>query len=240
MSEAGHAKNVANFETLINIIIALDTIYKPSNTAILLTALQAMLADAKAAITNVGAKDSEETNTGKLRETAFDGHAKLATRVGNAYAAGDSDELVSENIAAILRKLRGKRKGEKPEPVANAEGGEPVDKSHSVSQQSYDSIVANWRLLIQLLETQSGYLPNEDDLKLSSLIAFVDNLEAKNNAAKVATINVQNARAARDEILYNAETGMLALVRKVKKYVSTLKNAGAAYEQLVALKFKKN
>jgi hypothetical protein len=237
MSEAGHAKNVANFETLTNIIIALGALYNPVNTAILLIALQSMLADAKAAIIEVGGKDSQETNAGKLRETAFEGHAKLATRVGNAYAAGNTEELVSENIAAIVRKLRGSRKGDKPESAPNIEGGEPVDKSHSVSQQSYDSIVANWRLLIQLLETQIGYKPNEEDLTLETLAAFVNDLEAKNNAAKIATINVQNARAQRDEILYNEETGMLAIVRKVKKYVSTI--SPTAYAQLVDLKFKR-
>ena len=50
MSEAGHAKNVANFETLINIIIALGLRYQPSNPSILLTALQILLGNAKAKI----------------------------------------------------------------------------------------------------------------------------------------------------------------------------------------------
>jgi len=240
MSEAGHAKNVANFETLVNIIIALGTVYKPTGAIITLTALQTKLTGAKAVIADVGAKDAEETNAGKLRAQAFEGHEKLATRVYNAYAAGDSDELVSSNLAGYLRKLRGKRAGEKPEPVPNLEGGEPVDKSRSVSQQSYDSIVANWRLTIQLLETQSGYQPNEDDLKLAALQAFVDNLETVNNAAKIASIALDNARDARDAVLYDEATGMLTLVRKVKQYVKSLPNAGAAYEQLVDLEFKKN
>jgi hypothetical protein len=239
MSEAGHAKNVANFETLTNIVNALDGTYQPTSPMILPAGLQTVLADSKAAVTAVGAKDSASTNAGKLRAQAFDGHEKLATRVGNAYAAGDTDELVSSNLTGLIRKLRGRRAGEKPAPVPNAEGGDPIDKSHSVSQQSYDNLIANWRLIIQLLETQAGYKPNEEDLTIAALKTFVDNLDAKNNAAKIAVIDAKNARADRNRILYDDETGMLTAVRKVKKYVSTLKNAGAAYEQLVALKFRK-
>jgi hypothetical protein len=237
MSDTGHAKNIMNFEVLVNIVIALGDLYKPANPLTLISALQSMLAEAKQAITDVGAKDAAETNAGKLRETTFEGHAKLATRIGNAYASGDNDELVSSNLAGYVRKLRGERAGEKPAPVTN-EAGEKIDPSHSVSQQSYDSIVSNWRLLIQLLETQSGYRPNEEDLKIASIRAFADNLEATNNAAKLATIDVKNARAERDRILYDERTGMLYVVKKVKKYVSTLKNAGAALDQLVDLKFK--
>jgi hypothetical protein len=240
MSDAGHAKNTASFETLINIVTALGAIYDPTSTISKIPAMQTMLGEAEAAITEVGAKSAEETNAVKLRADDFEDHEKLATRIYNAYLAGDSDELVADNLAAIIRKLRGKRKGEKPEPVASVEGGTPVDKSHSVSQLSYDSLVANWRLLIQLLETQPAYKPNENDLKISALTAFVDNLDAVNNAAKLAAIAAQNARANRDRILYDAETGMLTVVRKVKQYVKSLPDAQTAYQQLIALEFKWN
>lgn len=41
MSEVGNAKNVANFEQAINIIIALGAVYNPFQTLIVLSALQA-------------------------------------------------------------------------------------------------------------------------------------------------------------------------------------------------------
>lgn len=237
-SETGHAKNVANFETLVNIIIALGAIYQPSNPTILLTALQALLALAKSAMNAVGTKEAEETNAAKLRETAFEGHSKLATRVANAYNAGASDELVSSNIAGYLRELRGKRKGKKTDDDPATPEDESAN-SISVSQVSYDNLIATWRLLLQLLETQAGYNPNEPELKIDALIAYVDDLEAKNNAAKIASIAAKNARTNRDEILYNSETGMLEAVGKVKKYVKSLANQSAVYAQLTALKFKR-
>lgn len=239
MSEAGHAKNVANFETLITIIIALGLRYQPSNPSILLTALQILLGNAKAKIQEVSAADAEETNAAKTRTAAFEGHLKLATRVINAYDASDSDELVSSNLAGFMRRLRGERAGDKPvdDPAT------PEDESataHSVSHLSYDNLVATWKELIELLKTQAGYKPNEDDLKITNLEAYVADLEAKQNAAKLATITVQNARTARDEVLYNKATGILTIVLKVKKYVKSLADSEAVYQQLVALKFRKN
>lgn len=239
MSEAGHAKNVANFETLINIIIALGLRYQPSNPSILLTALQILLGNAKAKIQEVSAADAEETNAAKTRTAAFEGHLKLATRVINAYDASDSDELVSSNLAGFMRRLRGERAGEKPvdDPAT------PEDESataHSVSHLSYDNLVATWRELIELLKTQAGYKPNEEDLKITSLETYVADLEAKQNNAKNATIAVQNARTARNQVLYDDETGIIPIVKKIKKYVKSIPDSEAVMEQIRALKFKKN
>ena len=238
MSEAGHAKNVANFETLINIIIALGLRYQPSNPAILLTALQILLGDAKAKIAAVSVADAEETNTAKTRTDAFRGHLKLATRVINAYDASGSDELVSSNLAGFMRRLRGERAGEKPvdDPAT------PADESataHSVSHLSYDNLVATWKELIELLKTQSGYKPNEDDLKITNLETYVADLEAKQNNAKLASINVQNARTARNQVLYDDATGIIPIVKKIKKYVKSISDSEAVMKQIVALKFRK-
>lgn len=238
MSEIGHAKNVANFETLINIIIALGLRYQPSNPTILLTALQILLNDAKGKIAAVTAADAEETNTAKTRTAAFKGHLKLATRVINAYDASDSDELVSSNLAGFLRRLRGERAGEKPvdDPAT------PEDESataHSVSHLSYDNLVTTWKDLIELLKTQAGYKPNEEDLKIANLETYVADLEAKQTTAKNATIASQNARTARNQILYDEETGIIPIVNKIKKYVKSIPDSEAVMKQIIALKFRK-
>jgi hypothetical protein len=239
MAETGHAKNVSNFEQLINIVVALGAAYMPSAAALLLTALQAMLVAAKAALTEVGAKETAETSAGKQREAAFEGQSKMATRVVAAYAASDADQLVGENLAGYVRKLRGKRAGDAPEDDPLTPDIDESESAHSVSQVSYDNLVATWRLIIQLLATQPAYKPNEADLKLEALTEYVDNLEAKNNAAKQAARAADTARADRDELLYAPKTGMLDIVVRVKKYVKSLPSGANAYQQLTALKFKR-
>ncbi|MCD9189300.1 MAG: hypothetical protein LUM44_22980 [Pyrinomonadaceae bacterium] len=237
MSEVGHAKNVANFETLINIIIALGLRYQPSNPAIFLTALQVLLNDAKAKITAVSAADAEETNAAKTRNAAFEGHLKLATRVINAYNASSSDELVSSNLAGFMRRLRGERKGEKPVDDPATPGNES-SAAHSVSHLSYDNLAATWRELIELLKTQAGYKPNEEDLKIANLETYVADLEAKQTTAKNATIASQNARTDRNAVLYDEETGIIPIVKKIKKYVKSIPDSEAVMKQITALKFR--
>lgn len=87
MAETCHAKNIANFEQLINIATALGTIYNPSAASLILSALQAILEAGRSAQADVGAKETQETAAAKQRETAFAGQSKLATRVVAAYAA---------------------------------------------------------------------------------------------------------------------------------------------------------
>lgn len=239
MADTGHAKNIANFEQLINIVIALGAAYVPSAAILLLTALQALLTAAKSAQTEVGAKETAETSAGKEREDAFEGQSKMATRVVAAYAASDADQSVGKNLAGYVRKLRGKRAGDKPEDDPETLEIDESQSGHSVSQVSYDSLVATWRLIIQLLAAQAGYAPNEADLTVEALTAYVDNLEAKNNAAKLAEIAADNARASRDQILYAPQTGMLDIVQRVKKYVKSISAGANAYEQLMDLEFKK-
>ena len=59
-SEVGHAKNVANFETLIIDCQAFGTSYNPSNTAITITALQTLYTNANTAL-----NDTKTFNFGK-------------------------------------------------------------------------------------------------------------------------------------------------------------------------------
>ncbi len=61
MADTGHAKNVANFETVIIILVGLGAVYDPSQALIMLAALQALLTGAKAAIAAVKSAEAAET-----------------------------------------------------------------------------------------------------------------------------------------------------------------------------------
>jgi len=53
MAETGHARNVAHFDTLIAFCEGYGADYKPSNTSITVANLQALLAQAQAALDDV-------------------------------------------------------------------------------------------------------------------------------------------------------------------------------------------
>lgn len=56
MAETGHARNVANFATLIGFCQGYGGDYKPTNATIEIPALQALLAQAQAALDDVQTK----------------------------------------------------------------------------------------------------------------------------------------------------------------------------------------
>src|SRR4051812_39293542 len=108
-NESGDLKLLANFRKLIDLVSA-DTDYKPSNTALKPTALEAQHAAGVAAAHDVPAKFATNMTTISDREAAFGDVNSLMSRVhGLAKASGASAEQV-EDLNTFKRKLISKRK----------------------------------------------------------------------------------------------------------------------------------
>lgn len=233
-SETGHAKNVANLETLISFISAYCTTYNPSRETIKIPALQTLLSNAKASLNAVNAAQPNFSNAVAAQELAFEPLSKLITRVNNALKATDTSEQVDESAQTIIRKLQGKR----ATPKVQATEGQEANQI-STSQMSYDSRIENLDKLIMLLTSVPEYNPNEEELKVSSLTAVYNDLIAKNAAVLAANVPLSNARIARNEILYKEKTGLVDTAFDVKTYVKSLFGASSPqYKQISKLAFK--
>lgn len=97
ISETGHAKNVANFETLISYITAYGTTYNPSRVTIKIPALQTILSNAKASLNAVNAAQPIFSNAVAAQEITFKPLSKLITRVSNALKATDASAQVNDS-----------------------------------------------------------------------------------------------------------------------------------------------
>ncbi|HMM79289.1 MAG TPA: hypothetical protein PKC65_04625 [Pyrinomonadaceae bacterium] len=100
MAETGHAKNIANFGTLISFVQGYGSAYDPSNAAIELAALQAKLAAAETALDGVTAAVAPWKTKVNDRETEFEGLRKLVTRVVNSFAASGADQNAIDDAKA--------------------------------------------------------------------------------------------------------------------------------------------
>jgi len=241
MSATGHAKNVANFETVTIITAGLGAVYNPSQTLIMLAALNAKLAEAKAVLDAVDTKEAGKKVAVNERGDEFEDLGKLATNIKRAAEVDVNDAAFTANLTTITRKFYGGRAGEKPADNPLTLDVDESKSTHSVSERTYDNMVAFFADLIALLKTQSSYNPNEQEVKIPTLEAKLSALEAKNNAAKAAIAALGNALDARDAALYDPETGIVKLVQLVKKYVERiLGKDSAAYQQINALEFRKN
>jgi hypothetical protein len=242
-SETGHAKNVANFEALISFCTGYGVTYNPGKTTIKLAALNTLLASAKTSLTSVNTALPPYNNAVNAREIAFAPLSKLVTRIINALASSNVTKQVVEDAKTIARKIQGKRASEKlPEiPDNPATPEDESQKSNSTSQMSYDNRIENFEKLIQLLTAQTGYAPNETDLKVTTLTTLLADLRAKNTAAITGLAPLSNARIARNATLYTVGTGLVDVAADVKKYVKSVYGATAPqYKQISGIKFTRS
>jgi hypothetical protein len=239
-SETGHAKNVTNLESLITSATALGTSYNPSKDSIKLPALQTLHSNSKETLSAVNTAESVYSNAVDARELEFEPMGKLITRVNNALKASDSTTQTDESAKTIIRKLQGKRASAKltDEEIKalQAEGKEVTQIS--VSQMGYDSRLENFDKLISLLSTVPQYNPNEEELKIDSLKALHAKLKTKNTDVITASIQLDNARNNRNEILYKPLTGLVDLASDSKMYIKSVFGASSPqFKQVSKLTF---
>ena len=239
-NESGHAKNVANLGKLIAFVDAFGTVYNPSRTALTAPNLKTLEADSKNAIDAVLSKLADYDDAVNQRHLLFSNLKKRATRIMAALkSVGTSAELF-DDAKGFNRKIQGQRASKittNPDPNAT-----PQNKV-SVSQQSYDLLIQHLKGLIVILKNEPNYAPNEDDLKINNLEDYAIDLFDKNKKVADAIAAIGNARRVRNEVLYDAHTGLYDQAMAVKLYVKSLFGSKSAqYAQVSGLRFtpKKN
>ena len=229
-SETGHAKNVANFETLIAFCTGYGAAYDPSNPALSLLNLQDKYNKAKLKLKAV--KDTKgpfDTATGQ-RQELFKPLKSLATRIINNLVAQQAPDPTIKDARSIIRKLNGKRAAN--EPIA--------ENAISVSQQSYDRLVDSFEQLIIITQNEPLYTTNEAALKIEALQAYRDQLTTANTNVRTAYVPYSSAIIARDKELYTDDTALLHTVTAVKGYIkATFGATSPEYGQISDIPFKR-
>ena len=241
-SETGHAKNVANFETIIADVTSYGTIYNPSKASLKVAALNTLLTSAKNAVNAVSAAEPAYKLATDARDVSFKPLSPLVTKVINALKATDTTVQVDETARTLVRKLQGRRatpkQTEEAKKAAEAAGNPIVEISSS--QMSFDSRIDNFDKLIKLLTSVTLYAPNEADLKATALTAVLTDLKAKNTAVTTAEIPLNNARIARNVVLYKTSTGLVDTALDVKTYIKSVFGATSPqYKKISKIKFTK-
>jgi len=239
-SESGHAKNAANFESLVSFVKGRGAAYNPTKNSIRIEALELILANAKKSLIDIDALFPAYTNAVSARESAFAPLSKIITRVNNAVKATDTTEQVDESVKTLVRKLQGTRASaiisDEEKKQLEAEGKEV--NQISASQMGYDNRLENFYKLIMLLSLIPQYNPNEEELKISTLTAIYEDLKAKNSAVIETTTPLSNARIARNEIMYAPLSGLVDTAFDTKVYIKSAFGASSPqFKQVSKLVF---
>jgi len=220
-TETGHAKNVANFERLIQFCRSYNGKYNPSAENISIMALEKLLARAEKSLAkSTNAQDIFDKATNR-RAQAFENNRKYATRIANAFAVCGADQRAIDDVNGVNRRIQGKRSGELPDPAAKLKEGEETPKTISVSQASYDNQRKHFTRLCDVLSLEEKYMPNEPDLKIDAIKAKLNEMNATNTSLGEMDTHWSAARIERDAIMYAPLTGLVAISKAVKKYLKS-------------------
>lgn len=245
--ETGHAKNTANFQTLISFCQGFGANYNPSKPSLQITQLQNALTSSQTNLSNVITTNTAYNNAVNERVHAFEGLKKLSTQLVNALAATDASKSKLNDAKMYNTKMQGKSvkptKSDAGKTSVTVDPNTPAPESPktiSTSQQSYDNIVEHFAKLIDVLATEATYNPNEAHLKTATLNTQLTDLKNKNTAVINAYTTVSNARISRNKGLYEEKTGLCDIAADVKNYVKSVFGASSPqYKQISSLAFKK-
>ena len=236
-SEVGHAKNVANFQDLIEFVTGYGATYNPSKNSLKLPQLVALKATAETKLTDVISKNTAYNNKVNERMVAFSNLKSLSTRLVNALQTTDATTQTINDAKTFNRKMQGKKASASQTPT---DPNAPAPKTISTSQQSYDQLIQHLAGLKSVLEEESSYTPNETDLQVATIDAKIADLTAKNTAVSTAYTIISNSRISRNETLYTSDNGIFETASEVKKYIKSVFGASSPqYNQVSGIKFSK-
>lgn len=233
-SEIGHGQNVANLEDLISRCIGFGPQYNPSLNSIKIANLNALRTNAQIAMENDSASKIAMMIAVDNKEIVFEPLQTFATRIMNALRASGASELTIKDAQSINYKIQGIR----VKPIEIDENTTEQAKHISVSRQSVDSMIEHYSKLIDLLSAEPLYQPNESELSIAGLNNLLNTMKSVNTAVINATTDFKNAIIARNELLYQKQTGLVFIANEVKFYVkSVFGSKSPEYKEVSRIKF---
>jgi hypothetical protein len=231
-SETGHAKNIANLNTLNNINAAFGAKYNPGNKVYSLTSMQALYNSCKTLQSDANTQKGifEPFQNGRTAE--FKDAQKLARRFRTAAKTCGAGTGFYADVNKIVTKILGER-AEKAKPTE----GDP--SGTSASQTSFDNMVNHWDGLAKMLAGEAKYTPNEADLTVAAATAKAAALDKANSEVASAAPLYNNAIIARNKGLYADETGLCTIAQGSKDYVRQVFGfSSPEFKQVSKLQFK--
>ncbi|TGD57284.1 hypothetical protein [Flavobacterium humi] len=234
MSETGHAKNVANFQDLISFCEGYGSTYNPSKENLKIVS---MLNQYQRSLDRLYQVKTDKTGfdiATNNRRNEFDDLKRLSTKVLSAFMVSGADKLAIDDVNSIQKKIQG-RSSKKIKEEAT---GEDI-KRISTAQQSFDRFIDHFANLLQVLEQNPVYNPNEMELKLTSLRMKFESMKRVNKDLTDAYTQYSNAMIRRNHALYDASTGLVQTAKEVKLYIRSIFGATSPqFRQVNCIEFR--
>lgn len=236
-SETGHAKNAAQFANIIEFCKGYGAKYQPASATLEIAQLETLLLGVNTALAESKNLQFTFNLATNKRFDSFSALRPLAQRMIYALSASGANELSVNEAKTIYRKIQGRRAKTIAEP---GEPGAEPKKTNSVSQVSFDNLLANFSALLMLINQITAYQPNEPDLQPDSLNNYLTALQTANMEVINTYTLWSNSRIVRDELMYANDTGMVDIAMQIKAYLKSVYGISSPqFKQISSIRFKR-
>ncbi len=238
MSETSDSRFLNNCNRLLDIFKG-DAKYNPSNTLLETAKLQPVLDECFTIAGDVPAKLAPQKIKINARQEAYAKIEPFARSSRRYLKSSGASNLEIADANTYVNKLVGKRST----PATPDNPDTPADeaaKKHSVSQLSFDSQLGNLIAYREFLGNVTAYKPNEEDKKLSTVDAMIQECTDMNMGVSAGSIPLLNAWNLRDAKLYNNKDSLFELFSDAKEYYKSLyKPKDPQYRAVTAIELRK-
>lgn len=232
-SEAGHAKNVANLQKLIE-QVTVFTKYDPPVTQLTIPNLQSLYETSLQEVESVETKRNANKDAIYARQQAFKDLKAKSTKILNQLDILNLPSGKMEQARSLNREIQGSSLKKEADPTLPA----TEKKENSTSRQSFTQQADNFGTLLQILSDIPTYNPNEVELKVATLTTYKDTLMATTRAVDQTQAALNNQFISRNNALYTEDTGLHSIALDVKKYVKSVYGATSPeYKNVSSIKF---
>lgn len=234
-----HVKNTEAFGQLIGICTGYAGGYNPGSSNLQVTSLNALLNEARQALTEVYSAQTLFDNATNNREVVFKEMRLRCTRIYNVLKACGANPLTLEDARIRIRKMDGRRLlVEIQNPVQAAES--TIIKKRNPSGTDYISLTEHFARLMTTVAADGSYRSNEGDLTIEALNQLLATLRNSNELVRQAILQLANARHHRNKVMYQKDTGLYIIAMSVKAYVKgAFGTSSTQYKEVSRIRFIK-
>ena len=233
-----HVKNADAYSRLVGICTGYGGKYNPGRQTLQLKAMRALLEEAQSSLQHVKQTETDYNNVTNQRELTFMEIQNLAPLVLDMLKSTGVPAQTIKDAYHFFRLVKGRRAT--PRPPIPADEAEASKRIRSYTYQSYVSIADNFARLVQTVEAEPLYKPNEVKLQVPALRQLISEALTANDRVLDAKVAWAKARAKRDEILYKAEHAVYETAKATKHYVrAVFGKKSSEYQLLAELRFTK-
>lgn len=214
-SETGYEKNLSIYEQMLDELNAPTANYNPPLARLSIENLETRVEPTKAALKVVNSCQSDYIFAVNNRQNAYDDMEQRITQVNTSLPLFEPDARTMADFKSVYSKVKG---------------------YSAISQQGYEHLKENFEAYLALLKKVSNYSTTDEKLSLEALDSLDTQLGDYNKAVSEADATLSSARDARNQLMYDEETGIVPLCKSVKQYYKSAEGVnGVMFKRFVAL-----